>query len=36
MKREEENTKLRVHKMMMGKMEPLAVPIVVRAMSPMV
>jgi hypothetical protein len=36
MKREEESTNLRAHKMMMGKVEPFAIPTVVRAVPPMV
>jgi hypothetical protein len=36
MKKEEESTKLKAHKMMMGKVEPSIVPIVVRAMPPMI
>jgi hypothetical protein len=36
MKREEESTNLRAQKMMMGKVEPSTVPIVVRAVSPVV
>jgi hypothetical protein len=35
-KREHENTYLKAQKMMRGKVEPFAVPIVVRAMPPMV
>jgi hypothetical protein len=35
-KREQENTNLRAQKMMRGKVEPLGVPTVVRAMSLMV
>jgi hypothetical protein len=35
-KREHENTYLKVQKMMRGRVEPFVVPIVVRAMPPMV